>query len=118
MARGQVATRPWSRRLLLPLVIRVLPVSSAQVPRAFLVLNLLSLAAMAVGTGLLTWRLARRIHAERSRAQMAAVVSGLLLFLMPLGFHWTAFYPTLVDVFAAALTLWWLLTSTATNPRC
>ncbi len=113
MASGEVVFRPWSRRILLPFLVRVLSFGHDHVPGIFLALNLIALAAIAAGAFVLTSRLGRHLGADEGRLRLMAWLSSFLIILMPFGFHWISFYPTLVDPFAAALMLWWFLAATA-----
>jgi hypothetical protein len=113
MAQGLEAQRPWSRRFLLPSTLHVLGVGKGHVVEAFLVADILALVFVAAATAVLTWRLACMLGAERSRARAAAALSGVVTSLFPFAFHWTLFYPVLVDDLSLAFAVGWLLLTTS-----
>lgn len=108
MAQGTVVLHPYSRRILLPLLIGLFHLSR-ELPTAFLVANLTFIAFTAAGTWLLARRLALSFGAPASRASSAGVIAAALLVVAPMGFRWTWFYPTLVDPPATAFLLAWVL---------
>jgi hypothetical protein len=113
MAQGLEAQRPWSRRFLLPSTLHVLGVGKGHVVEAFLVADILALVFVAAATAVLTWRLACMLGAERSRARVAAALSGVVTSLFPFAFHWTLFYPVLVDDLSLAFAVAWFLLTTS-----
>jgi hypothetical protein len=116
MARGLEARRPWSRRFLLPSIVRVLDLGRDHAVVSFLVANVLALAIVAAAAALLTLRLAQMLAADRSRARWAAALSAAVTSLFPFAFHWTLFYPVLVDDFSLAFAVAWFLLATSTSP--
>jgi len=104
-ARGERIAPPYSRRPLVPLLVRALRLGS--VLDRFLVVDLVALAVAAFLVGVLVVRLAG--DAARSRAVAAAVVAGCLVLLQPLTVHAAFAYPAATDPVALALALGWLV---------
>lgn len=117
MALGHEAQQPWSRRFLLPSTLHVLGVSKQHVVTSFLIVNVLALVFTAVATAVLTWRIARMLGTGRSRARAAALLSAPIISLLPFAFHWTLFYPVLIDDFSLAFVMSWFLLATAKHQR-
>jgi hypothetical protein len=103
-ARAERIAPPYSRRPLVPLLVRALRLGS--VLDRFLVVDLVALAVAAWLVGVLVLRLAG--EASRSRALAAAVVAGCLVLLQPLTVHAAIAYPAQTDSVALALALAWL----------
>ena len=104
-ARGERIAPPYSRRPLVPLLVRGLRVGT--VLDRFVAVNLIGLAVAAWLVGVLVLRLAG--DAARSRALPAAVVAGCLVLLQPLTVHGAFAYPAATDSVALALALGWLV---------
>lgn len=117
MALGHEARQPWSRRFLLPSGLHLLGISRPHLVDSFLVVNVLALVFTALATAVLTWRIARMLGAVRSRARAAALLSLPIVLLFPFAFHWTLFYPVLIDDFSLVFAMSWFLLATTKEPR-
>jgi hypothetical protein len=98
-ARGLRIDAPYSRRPLVPHLVRLLHLGS--VLDRFVVVDLVALAVAAVLAGVLVVRLSGSVD--------AAVVAGCLLLLQPLTVHAALTYPAATDPVALALLLGWLV---------
>jgi hypothetical protein len=119
MARGEPGTRPFHRRVLMPAMVRGLQRARSRhdidAPEAFRAVALASVAAGAIGTGLLAARVARCCGASRTRCRLAGTVAGALVPAMPHSTRMTVQIPMFNDQLAVALGALWLLL--APSPR-
>ena len=113
MASGELASPPYSRRVLTPLVVRALHFGS--VLDRFLIVNVVSVAALTGLVFVLTTRLAVCASSDPQRSNAAGVIAASLVVLNPFVWHviWT--YPALTDELSLALGLGWLLVLTGTR---
>ncbi|MDP9325727.1 MAG: hypothetical protein M3O87_04225 [Candidatus Dormibacteraeota bacterium] len=111
MVDGSPVPSPRGRRILLPILIGLLHLDHDGQVTAFLVVNMAAILLVAVGTGAIVWIASRRAGIEPRRAATAAIVAGAVFLVLPMGLRWTWYYPVLVDPFAIALVIGWLLLS-------
>lgn len=102
MTRGEVVMEPYSRRVLLPWVAGLVPVSSPVT--AFQIINAFAIAGLVAAALWLLHTLIGREAELRGFAMLAAVS---LVLLNPWTFHLYLTYPVLTDSVSAALALAW-----------
>ena len=106
MADGHLAERPFSRRPLVPAVVRSLAPFGTLGGRFFAV-NLFGTLATIVGLWFITATAIRRAGRSVAEARLAATAACSLYALSPFSFRLTTVAPVLTDNFAAgAFTLW------------
>jgi hypothetical protein len=105
VAEGEAVPGPFSRRPLVPWLVRAL--SAGPVLDRFLAVDVVALGAAAALTALLVSRLAP--DAPRARRRGLGVVVACVLLLQPLTAHAAFAYPAQTDAVALALALGWLV---------
>lgn len=111
LVRGGTTREPYSHRILVPALVRVV-FPSLTPPAGFFAVNLLALAAIGAATAVLTRRVASALGAAASRSAAAAAAAGSVSVASLMAFKFTAYDPVLIDHVATALLLWWIVAAT------
>jgi hypothetical protein len=115
MAEGRLGYSPFSRRILVPDLVRLLHAST--VANRFEAVQLAGLVAAVVAVGILAARAGRELGLVPVWSRVAAVVAGALCLLSPYGTRLVKFAPVLVDQPANALGAWTIVALTAGRSR-
>jgi hypothetical protein len=104
MAVGELGERPFNRRPLVPLLARLTGIESP--PKAFLAVDLIAIAVLAIGVWALTRRCVDALGGNPDQASAAATIAACLVMFLP-HLHSVFFVPVFTDYAAAALAVAW-----------
>ena len=115
MAEGRLGAPPFSRRPLVPGIVRILHFGS--LADRFLLVNAVAVALTLVFVGVLGRRVAAHLGAAPQRARAAGLAAAGLMAAAPFAGHLLLFFPTLTDYGATMLCLAWFVGLTSADPR-
>lgn len=113
VARGELAHRPFNRRPLVPLLVRLF--HPGGIISGFQFWALLSLGFLVVGVAALTASLTATVTARRNDLASPLMAASLVL-LMPHGVRLAWVYPVFTDITAMALGVFWLVILASRRP--
>ena len=105
MAKGRVAQEPFARRVLVPAIVRILPIGS--LADRFRAVDIVAIILMVIAGAVVIRRGAVALGADPRRAHWAAIGGGALVGMLPHATRLGLSVPVLTDFAAMGLAMLW-----------